>query len=65
MSQLTRDERSDNEEEEEEDSSLSEDEGQEQHKVGNGLTVDQKEGKKSCFGCLSPPENICQSKTVY
>lgn len=61
-SQLTRDERSDNEEEEEEET---EDEGEEQHKLGNGLAVDEKEDKNGCFGCLSPPENICRSKTVY
>lgn len=62
--QLTRDERSDNEEEEEEESSLTEDEAEEQHKLGNGSAVDEKD-KNGCFGCLSPPENICRSKTVY
>ncbi|XP_044045529.1 ceramide synthase 2 isoform X2 [Siniperca chuatsi] len=58
---LTRDERSDNEEEE---SSPTEDEGEEQHKLGNGLVVDEKEDKNGCFRCLSPPENLCWSKTV-
>ncbi|XP_045929921.1 ceramide synthase 2-like [Micropterus dolomieu] len=61
---LTRDERSDNEEEVEEESSLTEDEAEEQHKLGNGSAVDEKD-KNGCFGCLSPPENICRSKTVY
>ncbi|XP_051235995.1 ceramide synthase 2 isoform X2 [Dicentrarchus labrax] len=61
---LIKDERSDNEEEEEEESSLTED-SEEQHKLSNGLAVDEKEDKNSCFGCLSPPENICRSKTVY
>lgn len=65
MSQLTRDERSDNEEEEEEESSSTEDEVVGQHKLGNGLAVDEKGDKNGCFGCLSPPENMCQSKTVY
>lgn len=64
MSQLTRDERSDNEEEEEEESSTTEDGGEEQHKLGNGSAVDE-EDKNSCFGCLSPPKNMCQAKTVY
>lgn len=66
MAQLTRDERSDNEEEEEEEeSSTTEDEGAEQHKLGNGVAADEKEDKNGCFGCLSPPENIYRSKTVY
>lgn len=65
MSQLTRDERSDNEDEEEEESSLTEDGDEEHHKLANGLTVDEKEDKNGCFGCLSPRENICLSKTVY
>lgn len=47
MSQLTRDERSDNEEEEEE-SSLAEDESEEEHKLGNGLAVGE-EDKNSSF----------------
>lgn len=42
MSQLTRDERSDNDEEDEEGSSLTDDEGAQQHKLGNGLAVDEK-----------------------
>lgn len=63
MSQLTRDERSDIEEEEE--SSSTEDEAEEQHKFGNGRAVDDKQDKNGCFGCLSPPEDICRSKTVY
>lgn len=62
---LTRDERSDNEEEEGEDSSPTEDEGEQQNKPVNGLSVDEKDDRNSSFGCLSPPENICWSKTVY
>ncbi|XP_074479818.1 ceramide synthase 2 [Sebastes fasciatus] len=63
---LTRDERSDNEEEEEEEeSSQSEDESEEQHKLGNGLELREKEDKNGSFGCLSPPETIFRSKTVY
>ncbi|KAG7220837.1 hypothetical protein INR49_031576 [Caranx melampygus] len=61
---LTRDERSDNEEEEDE-SSMTEDEGAEQHKLRNGLAADEREEKNGCFGRLSPPKNICRSKTVY
>ncbi|CAJ1048544.1 ceramide synthase 2 [Xyrichtys novacula] len=60
---LTRDERSDVEEEDEEDSVPSEDESEEQHKLGNGSAVDEKEDKNG-FSSLSPPENICWSKTV-
>ncbi|XP_031148557.1 ceramide synthase 2 isoform X2 [Sander lucioperca] len=60
---LTRDERSDNEEEEEEESSLTEDECKDQHKLGNGLAVGEKRDKRNGFQCLSPPENICRSKT--
>lgn len=60
MSQLTRDERSDNDEEEEEESSLTDDEGAEQHKLGNGLAVDEKNKN----GYLSPPENFSWPKTV-
>ncbi|XP_042263828.1 ceramide synthase 2-like isoform X5 [Thunnus maccoyii] len=56
---LTRDERSDNEDEEENESSLTEDE-EGQHKLDNGLAFDEKEDQN--FGCLSPPENIYQSK---
>ncbi|XP_060924226.1 ceramide synthase 2 [Limanda limanda] len=64
---MTGDERSENEEEEEEEdgeSSQTEDEGVGQHKLGNGHAVDEKD-KSGCFGCLSPPEVICRSKTVY
>lgn len=64
ISQLTRDERSDNEEEEEEESSLTEDEAEEQHKLGKGRVVDGKD-KNGCFGRLPPPEDICCLKTVY
>lgn len=62
MSQLTRDERSDHEEEEE--SSTTEDEAEKKHKLGNGEAVHMKTDKNGCFGCLSPPEDICRSKTV-
>nr|XP_020487117.1 ceramide synthase 2-like [Labrus bergylta] len=61
---LTRDERSDGEDEEEEESFPSEDEGEGQHKLGNGRAMDEKEDKNGCFESLSPPENICWSKTV-
>ncbi|KAK1890815.1 Ceramide synthase 2 [Dissostichus eleginoides] len=64
---LTRDERSDfeeNEEDEEEESSLTEDEGEQQHKLGNGFSVSETEEKNGGFGCMSPPENMCRSKTV-
>ncbi|KAM4602650.1 ceramide synthase 2 [Polymixia lowei] len=60
---LTSDERSDNEEEDEEENSSIEEED-EQNKLGNGLGVNEKEGKNGCFGHLSLSENICQSKTV-
>ena len=62
---MTGDERSENEEEEEGESSQTEDEGVGQHKLGNGHAVDEKEDKSGCFGCLSPPKDICRSKTVY
>ncbi|XP_069567578.1 ceramide synthase 2 [Brachyistius frenatus] len=62
---LTRDERSDNEEEEGEESSSTEDEGERRHKLVKGPAADGKDDKNGCFGCLSPPENICWSKTVY
>ncbi|KAF7656716.1 hypothetical protein LDENG_00037220, partial [Lucifuga dentata] len=65
---LTRDERSDNEEEEEEEEeeegSSAEEEGEE-HKNSNGVTAEEKEDKNGCFDCLSPPENMFRSKTVY
>ncbi|KAK5874608.1 hypothetical protein PBY51_019542 [Eleginops maclovinus] len=61
---LTRDERSDFEEEEEEESSQTEDEGEHQHKLGNGFATGEKEEKNRGFGCISPPENMCRSKTV-
>lgn len=60
-SQLQGDERSENEEEEEEENSTTEDEGSKQH---NGLAVNGKK-KNGCFGCLSPPEDLSRSKTVY
>ncbi|XP_034536519.1 ceramide synthase 2 [Notolabrus celidotus] len=60
---LTRDERSDDEEEDEEESLPSENESEEQHKLGNGSAVDEKEDKNG-FSSLSPPETICRSKTV-
>ncbi|XP_053741695.1 ceramide synthase 2 [Synchiropus splendidus] len=60
---LTRDERSDNEEEEEDDGSLTEDGDEDQHKLGNGVSVDEKD-KNGCLGRLSMPENLCLSKTV-
>lgn len=60
MSQLTRDERSDNDEEEEEESSSTDNEGAEQHKLGNELAVDEK--NKNSY--LSPPENFSRPKTV-
>lgn len=59
---LTRDERSDHEEEEE--SSTTEDEAEKKHKLGNGQAAHMKTDKNGCFGCLSPPEDICRSKTV-
>lgn len=62
VSQLTRDERSDHEEEEE--SSTTEDEAEKKHKLGNGQAAHMKTDKNGCFGCLSPPEDICRSKTV-
>lgn len=62
---MTRDERSENEEEEEEESNATEDEAAEEHKLGNGHAVHEKEDKNGCFGCLSPREDICRSKTVY
>lgn len=58
---LKQDERSDNEEEE---SSLTEEEVEEKHKFENGSALDEKD-KNGCFGHLSPPENLCWSKTVY
>lgn len=61
MSQLTRDERSDHEDEEEDERSTTEEEAEKKHKVGNGLAELDKSG---CFGCLSPPEELCRSKTV-
>lgn len=60
MSQLTRDERSDNDEEEEEESSSKEDEGAEQQKLGNGLAVDEDKN-----GYSSPLENFSRPKTVH
>lgn len=60
MSQLTRDERSDNDVEEEEESTSTEDEGAEKHKLGNGLAVDEKNKN----GYLSPQEYFSQPKTV-
>ncbi|AWP02064.1 putative protein Lines -like [Scophthalmus maximus] len=65
FSKMTRDERSENEEEEEEESNATEDEAAEEHKLGNGHAVHEKEDKNGCFGCLSPREDICRSKTVY
>lgn len=59
---LTRDERSDYEEEDEEESAPSGDEGEEQHKLSNGSAVDERE--KNGFSSLSPPENVCLSKTL-
>ncbi|CAN9506915.1 unnamed protein product [Ophioblennius macclurei] len=62
---LKRDERSDNEEDEGEDDSLTEEEVEQPHKLTNGSAVDEKEDKNGCFGHLSPPEDLCWSKTVY
>ncbi|XP_028257241.1 ceramide synthase 2 [Parambassis ranga] len=63
---LTRDERSENEEEDDENSSQTEDEGaQQQHKHANGLAAGEKDDKNGCFGHLSPPKNMCRSKTVH
>lgn len=64
MSQLTRDERSDHEDEEEDEISTTEEEAEKNHKVGNGLAVHTELDKSGCFGCLSPPEDLCRSKTV-
>lgn len=68
MSQMTRDERSDHEEEEEDESSMTEAEAEAEaeknHKVGNGLAVHTDMDKSGCFGCLSPSEDLCRSKTV-
>ncbi|XP_075867683.1 ceramide synthase 2 isoform X2 [Nelusetta ayraudi] len=63
---MTRDERSDHEEEEEDESSTTEAEAEAEknHKVGNGLAVHTEMDKSGCFGCLSPPEDLCRSKTV-
>lgn len=62
MPQLTGDERSDHEEEEE--SSTTEEEAEKNHKVANGLALQTEMDKSGCFGCLSPPEDLCRSKTV-
>ncbi|XP_041865041.1 ceramide synthase 2 [Melanotaenia boesemani] len=59
---LTKDERSDNDDDEGQETSPTEDEVQ-QHQPVNGLAADKKDGKNGFFG-LSPPENVCQSKTV-
>ncbi|KAK5936064.1 hypothetical protein CgunFtcFv8_021365 [Champsocephalus gunnari] len=64
---LTRDERSDFEEEEEEEeveSSLTEDEGEQQHKLGNGCSASETEEKNGGSGCMSPPENMHRSRPV-
>lgn len=64
MSQLTRDERSDHEDEEEDEISTTEEEAENNYKVGNGLAVHTALDKSGCFGRLSPPEDLCRSKTV-
>ncbi|XP_030580065.1 ceramide synthase 2 [Archocentrus centrarchus] len=61
---LTKDERSENEEEEGDESSSTQDEGEQKHKPANRQGAVKKEDKNGGPGCLSPPENICWSKTA-
>jgi len=63
MSKLTQDERSDNNEEDGQESSPTEDEVVQQHKPVSGLAIDENDDKNGYFG-LSPPENVCWSKTM-
>ncbi|XP_072237222.1 ceramide synthase 2 [Leuresthes tenuis] len=60
---LTQDERSDNNEEDGQESSPTEDEGVQQHEPVSGLAIDENDDKNGYFG-LSPPDNVCWSKTM-
>lgn len=62
--QLTKDERSDNEEEDGDESSSTQDEVEQRHKPAGSLVADKKYDKNGGSRSLSPPENICWSKTV-
>ncbi|XP_006804259.1 ceramide synthase 2 [Neolamprologus brichardi] len=61
---LTKDERSDNDEEDGDESSSTQDEVEQRHKPGGSLVADKKYDKNRGSRSLSPPENICWSKTV-
>ncbi|XP_005945782.1 ceramide synthase 2 [Haplochromis burtoni] len=61
---LTKDERSDNEEEDGDESSSTQDEVEQRHKPAGSLVADKKCDKNGGSRSLSPPENICWSKTV-
>nr|XP_004568752.1 ceramide synthase 3 [Maylandia zebra]XP_004568753.1 ceramide synthase 3 [Maylandia zebra] len=61
---LTKDERSDNEEEDGDESSSTQDEVEQRHKPAGSLVADKKYDKNGGSRSLSPPENICWSKTV-
>ncbi|CAI5671972.1 ceramide synthase 2 isoform X1 [Oreochromis niloticus] len=60
---LTKDERSDNEEEDGDESSSTQDEVEQRHKPAGPLVAD-KYDENGGTRSLSPPENICWSKTV-